>query len=253
MEKAMKNKDLKVSLIFTFIGLIASIMAAIYQIPMLTDSLKQQIISQIGSIGALIPIAALQGVIITFIATFIGLKLARKANLKLNFEFDKIAVLFSILIGFVTAFILTVSDRFIFAKYLPTTITKYVFSPTYLISGVLYGGIIEEILLRLFVMTLFVMILWKLFARTKNSINIPNWTYIASIILSSILFAAGHLPLTIQSLGLSIPILIRCFVLNGIGGIGFGYLYWKKGLAYSIYAHAATHIFMQLIFMPILF
>ncbi len=253
MEKVIKNKDLKISFIFTFIGLVASVIAAMYQITMLTDSMKQQIISQLGSINALIPVAAVQGVLFTFIATFIGLKLARKVNLKLNFKFDKKALILSILIGFVTAFIITVSDRFIFAKYLPSTIIKYVFSPTYLLSGILYGGIIEEVLLRLFIMSLFVLILWKLFAKAKDYLNIPNRVYIFAIILSAILFAAGHLPLTIQTLGTSAPILIRCFILNGIGGIGFGYLYWKKGLSYSIYAHAITHIFMQVIFMPILF
>lgn len=252
MEKITKNKDLKVSLTFTVVGLIASIFAAIYQIAMLNESMKQQIISRLGSIEALIPIAALQGVIFTFIATFIGLKLARKVNLKLNFKFDRKSFILSIIIGLITALIITVSDSFIFAGYLPTTITTYVFSPIYLITGILYGGIIEEILLRLLVMSLFVLILWKLFARTKDDKNISNWIYITAIILSTILFAAGHLPLTIQSIGLSTPILIRCFVLNGIGGIGFGYLYWKKGLAYSMCAHAATHIFMQLLFMPIL-
>jgi hypothetical protein len=50
-----------------------------------------------------------------------------------------------------------------------------------------------------------------------------------------------------------VPIIIRAFVLNGIGGIGFGYLFWKKGLAYSMVAHGVTHIFMQLIFMPLMF
>lgn len=253
MKKLIKRKDLKISLIFTLIGIISSVFTAIYQLAMLTDSMKQQVISQIGSLEALIPIAALQGAIMTFIAAFIGLKLARKVNLKLNFQFDKKAFVLSILIGFATALIITVSDSFIFARYLPPTITKYAFSPIYLISGVLYGGIIEEVLLRLLVMSLFVLILWKLFAKSKDSVNIPNGVYITAIVLSTILFAAGHLPLTIQSIGLSAPIIIRCFVLNGIGGIGFGYLYWKKGLAYSICAHAATHIFMQVLFMPILF
>lgn len=220
---------------------------------MLTEIIKQQVISQLGSIEALIPVAAAQGLVMTFISTFAGLKLARKVNLKLNFKFDKRALVSGILIGFVTALIITVSDRFIFDRYLPSTITEYEFSATYLISGILYGGIIEEILLRLFAMSLLVLILWKVFAKTKDYLKIPNWIYITAIILSTTLFAVGHLPLTIQTLGISEPILIRCFVLNGIGGIGFGYLYWKNGLAYSMYAHAATHIFIQVIFMPILF
>lgn len=253
MKKILQSKDFKVSLIFALIGLIASICAGLYQISMLTEGLKQQIISQLGSIQALIPFAAVQGALITFVSTSIGLKIARKVNLKLNFKLEKKTLLLATLIGLLTAFIITGSDRFIFAKYLPSEIKTYVFSPIYLFTGILYGGIIEEILLRLLVMSFFVLILWRLFEKSKDYLNIPNWIYIAAIILASALFAAGHIPLTAQSIGLSTPILIRCFVLNGIGGIGFGYLYWKNGLAYSMYAHAATHVFMQLIFMPILF
>jgi len=83
--------------------------------------------------------------------------------------------------------------------------------------------------------------------------ELPDWIYITAVVIAATLFAAGHLPITAQTIGLSTPILIRCFILNGLGGIGFGYLYWKKGLAYSMYSHAATHIFMQVIFMPLLF
>lgn len=253
MPKILQTKDLKVSLIFTVIGLIASICVGVYQISMLTENIKQQIISQLGSLEALIPIAAGQGALLTFIATFFGLKLARKVNLKLNFQLDKKALLLAIGIGLVTAFIIAVSDRFIFSNYLPSEMTTYVFSPLYLMVGILYGGIIEEILLRLFVMSLVVLILWKLFARSNDHLNIPNWIYIMAIIVATTLFAAGHIPVTAQTLGLSTPILIRCFVLNGIGGLGFGYLYWKKGLIYAMCAHATTHIFMQLVFMPIFF
>ncbi|MEG0371967.1 MAG: CPBP family intramembrane glutamic endopeptidase, partial [Clostridium sp.] len=145
------------------------------------------------------------------------------------------------------------SDKLIFAKYLPPKIEAYTFLPTYFIGSILYGGVVEEVMLRLFVMSLIVLILWKIFARSRNNSTIPNLIYITAIFISAILFAAGHLPVTAQTLGLSTPILIRCFLLNGIGGIGFGYLYWKRGLSYAIYAHMITHIFMQLVFMPILF
>lgn len=253
MKKIRLNKDLKISLIFSLIGLVASLFVGMYQISMFSDQIEQQIISQLGSIEALLAIAAAQGALITFLASLIGLKLAKKVNLKLNFKFDKKALVLAILIGLATALIITLADRFIFAKYLPSGMATYVFSPIYLISGILYGGIIEEILLRLLVMSLFVLILWKLFAKSYDYLNIPDWVYIAAVILAAVLFAAGHIPFTAETIGLSIPILIRCFILNGMGGLGFGYLYWEKGLAYSMIAHAATHVFMQIILMPILF
>ena len=249
----MKNKDLRAALLFAFIGLIAGYFTGLYQASIATEQLKQQIISQMGSMQSMMLIAAAQGAGYAFLSAFIGLKLARRVNLKLNFKFDKNSLLLAILIGLVVAFVITGADRFIFAEYLPSQVTQYIFSPIYLMVGILYGGIVEELMLRLLVMSLLVLLFWKLFARSKDRNAIPAWIYISAIIIASMLFAAGHLPITAQTLGLSAPILIRCFVLNGIGGIGFGWLYWKKGLAYSMYSHAATHVFMQVLFMPLFF
>jgi membrane protease YdiL (CAAX protease family) len=253
MGNTMKNKDLQTALIFGAIGLVAGYFTGLYQASIATEELKQQILSGVGSMQAMMLIAAAQAAVYAFLSAFIGLKLARRVNLRLNFAFDKNAFVTAILIGLAVAFIITGSDRFIFAQYLPAQVTQYVFSPVYLTVGILYGGIVEELLLRLLVMTLLVLILWKLFARSKESKAIPSWIYITAIFLAAGLFAAGHLPITAQTLGLSTPIIIRCFVLNGIGGIGFGYLYWKNGLSYAMYAHASTHVFMQVLFMPVFF
>ena len=89
--------------------------------------------------------------------------------------------------------------------------------------------------------------------KTKIGEEIPSWIYVIAIIISSLLFAAGHLPSTSILIGLSLPIVLRAFILNGIVGVLFGYLYWKKGLAYAINAHIFTHVFNQLIFAPLLF
>lgn len=253
MESIKKNRDIKTSFLFAIMGAIASAFVALYQIDMLGDEARNQIVLQLGSIEKMLIIASIQGGLITLLSTLAGLKLARKVNLKLNFRFDKKSLEMAIEFGFVTALIIVLSDRFIFARYLPSKITDYKFSVIYLVSGVLYGGIVEEILLRLFVMSLFVFILWKLFAKHEDNKNIPRWIYISSIIMSSVLFAAGHIPVTAQLIGISLPILIRTFVLNGIGGIGFGYLYWRKGLSYSMCAHAFTHIFMNLVLLLLVF
>lgn len=247
------HKDLKPSLIFGLLGAIASAFVGWYQFLIFSEDMKQQIITQLGSMEALIGIAAIQGALLTFAAALIGLKIARSVNLRLNFKWDRQAFIIALFIGLTVALLITGADRFIFAPYLPASITAYTFSPVYLVSGLLYGGIVEEVLLRLLVMSLFVWILWKLFARSKDTTDIPSSIYITAIILAAALFAAGHLPITLQTIGNSLPILIRCFVLNGAGGIGFGYLYWKKGLTYAMVAHAMTHVFMQVLFMPILF
>lgn len=249
----MKNKDLKLSIIFTVIGLIAGGLIGLFQAASFTEEFRQQIISQGGSIEILLVAAVIQSGILTFITTFFGLTLARKVNLELNFKFEKDSFILSALFGLVFAFIIPASDKFLFSQYLPAEAGAYEFSLLRFASSVLYGGIIEELMLRLFLMSLLVLILWRIFAKSKDRLSIPDWIYISSIFISAIVFAAGHLPATAQTIGLSGPIIIRSFMLNGIGGIGFGYLYWKKGLAYAILAHMLTHVFMQLIFMPMFF
>ena len=59
MGKILQNKDVRVSLIFTLIGFIASLFAAMYQVSVFSQNIKQQIITQLGSIEALYAVAAL--------------------------------------------------------------------------------------------------------------------------------------------------------------------------------------------------
>ena len=247
----MKNKDIKITLIFTLIGIVIGAYSGIYQMLSVTEEMKQQTISQLGSMEGLVVVNIIQSGIFSLIGTFFGLKLARKVNLKVKYVFDKKGIILAIILAVLSAFIISASDKFIFSSYLPVQTTAYKFSLGYLILGVLYGGVIEELMLRLFFMSLIVFILWKIFARSKDRENIPNIIYVVAIFIATLGFAAVHLPITSQTIGLSTPIIARCFILNGIGGIVYGYLYWKKGLPYAICAHMLTHVFMQLVFLPI--
>jgi len=253
MLRIIKGKDFKTAIYFALVGLIASALTALYQTNILSEDLMQKIIAQVGSIEVMIIIASLQGAVLTFIAAFIGLKLARKVNLKLNFIYDRQAVILSVVLAFFVALIITGSDRFIFTQYLPYVSEGYNISFIYLAVGLFYGGVIEEVLLRLFVMSLFVWALRLLFARDEDKESIPDWIYWIGIFLAAGLFAVLHLPITFQTIGNSFPVILRCMILNGVGGIAFGYLYWRKGLSYSIVAHATTHIFMQVVLMPLFF
>lgn len=246
------KKDLKISAVFSLIGLFAGGAATLYQLALFPDAIRQQIIAQLGSADALIPIAAAQGALLTFLATFFGQKLARKTGLDLGFRWDRKAFTLALFIGAGVGLIITGSDRFVFSVYLPEVLTDYQFSPIYLITGLLYGGVVEEVLFRLFVLSLLVLIIWK-FSPSRKNPSIPGWIYWCGILLTAFLFAVGHLPFTAQAIGWSGPIIARGLLLNSIGGIGFGYLYWKKGLVYAMIAHAAAHFFMQLLFMPLFF
>jgi len=105
----------------------------------------------------------------------------------------------------------------------------------------LYGGITEEILMRFGLMTLIVWIASKISGGLNSSV------YWAGIIIAAILFAVGHFPIAYQavdnpSTGLFAYILLG----NTIGGIVFGWLYWKKGLESAFIAHIFAHVIMVL-------
>lgn len=113
------------------------------------------------------------------------------------------------------------------------------------IGGVFYGGIVEEILLRWGLMSLFIWIGWRLFQRGKNQ---PTpWVIWFSILLTSLLFAIAHWGVTILLAPLTPVVLVRMIVLNGIAGVVFGWLFWKKGLEIAMIAHATVHIIISLL------
>ena len=102
-------------------------------------------------------------------------------------------------------------------------------------------------MLRLFGMTFIVWLLAKI--TRKNKSNIPNSFYYVAIFIAAIIFGLGHLPATMEVFGeLSAILVIRALVLNGLLGLWFGYLYWKKGLEYAIIAHISADIFIHVLF-----
>ena len=102
-----------------------------------------------------------------------------------------------------------------------------------------YGGITEELLMRFGFMTLVVWVTSKLTRRLNDL------TYWVGIGLSTLLFAAGHLPVVYASVSAPSALLVTyTLVGNSIGGLIFGWLYWKKGLESAIFAHIFAHVAM---------
>ena len=134
-----------------------------------------------------------------------------------------------------------------FGKYSQVIMDSYASKPTidYMIAMVAYGGILEEVMLRLFMMSLIAFILYLLFEKSKDKPSVK--ILVLSNIISALLFAAGHLPATILMIGLTPMIILRCFLLNGTFGLMFGWLYRKYGLRYAMIAHMGCHIISKMI------
>ncbi|MDN4495030.1 CPBP family intramembrane glutamic endopeptidase [Ureibacillus aquaedulcis] len=263
----MKKIDLKISLLFSVICLIGGFFVLPYQIENLQHTFPQESDRLLETMplpySLLLAVSSIQISILAFILSFAGIKLARKTGFSLKiidefFQKEKIrveagSVLLAVVFGVMTAFVLVVMDRFYFQKQIEILgELQSGFSLNGLLAGVFYGGVFEEIMLRLFFMSLIVWLMMKLFKGNKN--RLPNAYYWIAIMIASLVFAAGHLPATNMIFGELTPLLIvRCFLLNGIGGLFFGYLYWKKGFEYAVIAHMFTHISLQLLFIPIFY
>lgn len=116
---------------------------------------------------------------------------------------------------------------------------KFVPLPTRL----LYGGITEELLLRWGFMTLLVWAPWRLFQKEQSK---PRAVYfIGAIVISSLVFGIGHLPVAFL-LFPKAPLALTLFVIVGNSTFGLiaGYLYWKKGLESAMLAHMFAHVVM---------
>jgi membrane protease YdiL (CAAX protease family) len=109
-----------------------------------------------------------------------------------------------------------------------------------LLLGLLYGGIVEELLLRWGVMSLLVWIGWRIFQRGQGQAH-PVLVWVA-ITLAAVLFGIGHLPAMASLVELTPLIIFRTILLNALGGMIFGWLYWRRSLEVAMAAHAAGHI-----------
>ena len=113
-----------------------------------------------------------------------------------------------------------------------------------------YGGVTEEILLRLFVLSLFA---WLGGFVNRTATGRPGLAalWIANII-AAVLFGLGHLPATVAAgLPLDALVITRAIVLNGLGGLAFGWFYWTYGLEAAMVSHFSADLVLHVI-MPLL-
>lgn len=109
-----------------------------------------------------------------------------------------------------------------------------------------YGGIAEEIFLRLFVMTVFAWLLGKLWSRQDGLPAVGTlWT---ANVFAAVLFGLGHLP-TAVALGIPINAMVIAYaiVVNGLMGVTFGWLYMKFGIEAAMIAHFCADIVVHVV------
>ena len=105
-----------------------------------------------------------------------------------------------------------------------------------------YGGIGEEVLCRLLLVSVFVWI----GARLTRPRPPGTAVYIAAIVLAAVLFGAGHLPQLVLLTGsLNFAAASSVIALNALGGIAFGWLFWRYGLEHAMVAHFSADLVLH--------
>src|SRR5262249_8347705 len=138
----------------------------------------------------------------------------------------------ALVFGIVSGAILLIADLF-FLPYWPQplidTAKKTTLMENFLAS--FYGGINEEILMRLF---LFSTLVWL----SSYVVHASAFVFWSINVAVTILFGLGHLPALKQAVG-TLPrlMIIRSLLLNAPIGLVCGWLFWTYGIEAAMLAH----------------
>ena len=246
--KPFLNSHGKTLLFFTVIGFVGGFGVGLYLLDAYPAEMTQQMLSQGMTPMLLALITAVQSALYGLVLGAAGIRLAEKTGLWRNERtIGGKPLLWAIAVSLIVGMSLILPDVLYFGKYVPAIAESYAVKPTipYLVATVTYGAVIEEVMLRLFFMSLVAFVLWKVFARKQETPSAA--VLVAANVIAALLFAAGHLPSTAVMMGLTPMIIFRCFLLNGVFGLAFGWLYRRYGLRYAMMAHGGCHIVSKLI------
>ena len=246
----------KTLLFFVLAGLVGGFLTGLFLLDSYPAEIREMLIAELEAegLGAIPPeplmavITAIQSAGYGLVLGAAGIFFGKKTGLwKDERTFAKKPLLAAAAVAVVGGLLLIVPDLLFFGKHSQAIMDSYAAkpSPVFILAAVIYGGVTEEVMLRLLWMSLTAFLLHKLFGKGREMPS--TGILIGANIIAALLFAAGHLPATLQLLGSSPMILFRCFLLNGVFGLLFGRLYRKYGLRYAMLAHGGCHIVSKLI------
>ena len=241
------KKSLLFSLAIMPIAIVAIVFTCLYQFEMYPPEILEEAVAQVGSRAIVLIITVVQNVGLIMFCCFFGYILAEKLGLWKPIKFEKHSLTLTLILSVIAGIIFSI-DPWTFGNLIDGIKESTAAGMTVygIIASILYGGIIEEILMRLFVMSLIAFLIAKIFY--KKCDEIPAKVFVIANIVAALLFAAGHLPATLVTFGELSPVLLfRCFLFNGGFGMLFGWLYRKHGLHYAMISHATVHIVSKII------
>ena len=245
--KATLRRALIFTLILLPVAAVGAYFSALYQMDILGEEMMAEVLAQLGSVGAFVAVYIVQIAVYMLFMGFGGYLLAEKTGLMKPFRLEKATVAKTLPLCVLAGALFSL-DYWTFGAWIPAIreATDSTLNFRVVMASVVYGGVVEEVMMRLFFMSLLSFLGWKIFFRKQE--KAPVGVIIAANVLAAALFAAGHLPATTLLFGEITPLLLfRCFLFNGGFGLFFGWMYRRYGFQYAILGHMLAHIVSKLI------
>lgn len=203
------------------------------------------------SLGVILLVTCAQSLVMFAIVVFVGLRAARGVGLSAPvsaaladrrpvWPLVRAFAPRALVVGIVGGLVILGLDALIPVGGLQTFGTKTAWWMGLLATP--YGAIAEELLMRLFLLSL---LLWGLRRIAPRHPDAMFWT---ANVAAAVLFGLGHLPITAAMGMVLTPIVVgRAILLNGVIGVALGWLYRKDGLESAMLAHGAADIVLHVL------
>jgi membrane protease YdiL (CAAX protease family) len=247
-----------------FVLWIASIAGMMLVFPYALALLPFSVLSKLPSLYVLLPLQAAQGALFLGLLTLAGLFFANRTGLGapiLEAWLDgqdirsklRSRLFPSVLVGVVGTLAIIGLEILVFQPAIrnqsPVSATTLsLWNQPAAWKGLLasfFGGIDEEIELRLFALSLFAW-LGRFVSRKTDGTPTSTVLWLANVI-AAVLFGLGHLPMISTMAPLTPIIVLRTLALNGLLGIAFGYLYWTRGLESAMASHFCADLCLHVV------
>lgn len=241
------REDLRPALALGAAGAIATAMLFPYLLATMPQVLQKAAVP----LPVLAALQALQGLVLLSLLAFAGLRLGHAVGLDAPWLRARLtgreggaqhwgrAALLGTLAALAIVALAPAFDAFMPTPLHPPPATSATGASLAGLLASFYGGIAEEVQLRLFLMTL---VAWLL-ARMSGSR--AGWVFWVAIVVAALSFGAGHLPAASKMWSLDAIVVARTLLLNGIGGLVFGWLYWRQGFESAVLAHFCADLVLH--------
>lgn len=237
-------------IVLLFVAVLGSMAILPYSLRLLKESKKKKPLKL--SFGMLFLLSILQSSIIFAIVTGIGLLIAHQIGLGAPLlEAIHIGgvsqtvisnINISLILGMVGGLFLFLLD-FLFLPHFPEKLLTTALKTTQWenFTASFYGGINEELFMRLFGFSLIAWLLARIW-HTSAGLPTTNIFWIANIIMA-VIFALGHLPTLKNLLGtITHFMFFRTVILNTPIGLLCGWIFWHYGIEAAIITHFVADI-----------